>query len=185
MNCRIITEGEADRLILDCLLEAVLPKQEFQTLSAGGRSSAVSLARSVLATQPHNVALVVDADTFDPTEVAVRKRRINEALGEVADPARFLVTIVVPEVEALLFPTADLASQVFGRQISPAEYNEILKHPQQALNASLPGQETYFSRLQRLLARVDAKALSAAPTIQMVSTFIKSGHTSETALAAG
>lgn len=102
MSLIVVTEGPSDVAALRPLLDRALRGDEYRILSAGGRSPAVSLARSFLATSSDSVALVVDADTFSGEEIERRRRYLRDALSDVADPSRFLLLLAVPDLPAAL-----------------------------------------------------------------------------------
>src|SRR5262245_32089169 len=107
-RCFVVVEGPSDAILLGALLEAPEEDRQVQVVVGRGWSGADSLARSLLAASRRDVALVVDADSVDPSLVAQRCEFLEQSLREIASDARRLVVVIVPELEALLFQDRDL-----------------------------------------------------------------------------
>ena len=118
MTSLVILEGKLDEIIVSRILDSDPQlRGRFLTAVAGGRSSAISLARSYLVTGDQRLALVLDADMTDLEKVAAEQALVADLLEGMAVPERFIVLMVVPEVEALLFFDRGFAETVFASQV--------------------------------------------------------------------
>jgi hypothetical protein len=116
---RIVVEGESDETLLRRLLEPLnVRRPVFDILVGGGRSSADSLARTILAVRRQPVALVLDADTNNESMVSERYQFYNESLGQVAASSMFRVFLMVPELEVIFFQSPDIIRSITGVKIS-------------------------------------------------------------------
>jgi hypothetical protein len=102
MNTVIVTEGPADVAALRKYLNGRRLRNGYRFMPAGGASPAVSLARSVLATTPDSVALVLAGDSTSTEEIQRRRRYIVDALSEVAEGERFVVLLATPDLETTI-----------------------------------------------------------------------------------
>ena len=170
----VITEGETDRLLLAHLLQGLEPDEELEVRSAGGRSSAVSLARSFLISTPSPVALVIDADTTDEGRIREQESIFTEPLQQVASQDRFRVILAVPEIEACLFPDKATAERVFGRPLSRDDWTRAHFEPKRVLLTLVNGgkSKTAPAALQRILSTIDPASLRKAPLIRELEEFI-------------
>ena len=115
MNVYIVTEGADDEAILKAILSDPTKNQNnYRIVSAGGKSSAESYARSLLATGKGPVALVVDADTTEEWRSNELQRALDRSLSEVASGSDFKVIVIRPEIESLLFLNRELLSDIGG-----------------------------------------------------------------------
>lgn len=163
MKSLIITEGGLDQVLLDGILRAEPRlRGRYATVAAGGESSAISLARSYLATSDARVALIADADTRDPDEVPRKQSALAGTLGAVATADRYLVLLAVPAIEILLFADRELAECLFDRKMADAEWADAQTNPKLALGKLIQGTSTRvinLSKVERLLRRHDLKTL--------------------------
>lgn len=113
MTCHIVTEGRSDAQLLSRLIPTGSFGAQIHVIAAGGRSPAVSLARSYLAITSDHVALVVDADSEDPAEIDRRRQYILDALREVSNEERFFLLLAVPDLPTM---TGQVRSPKTGHQ---------------------------------------------------------------------
>lgn len=117
----IITEGMFDLK----LLNKVVPKEfisKTQFISAGGYSSTLSLAKTLLSKTENansNVFLVVDADTNETTRIKDKKNFINHYIGY--RDHNFKLLLMVPEIETVLFESKNLFKKILNRELSDLE----------------------------------------------------------------
>jgi len=113
MTVHIVTEGESDTGILKALLADGVPGDlELEFFSTPPRAAAFSIARTLLASRPHRLALVVDADSNNPAPMRVR---MDEVLSLVASPDRYGVFVATPDLESCLLSAGDDAlAQALG-----------------------------------------------------------------------
>jgi hypothetical protein len=105
MKAYVVTEGAYDAaLVPRALTSAGL--ENVHVAAAGGRSSAVSLARSILRSRRRPVALVMDADTTDPTRVREQAQVLSDlvfsdGVSGSTKSASFRVFLAVPVMESV------------------------------------------------------------------------------------
>jgi hypothetical protein len=165
---QVVTEGDTHALILRELLKGRVHDDRLIRIAgaddkpliwkAGGYSSAISLARSMLLSPGKRIAVVLDADTRDPEEAAKRRRFVEAALEEYALDSQFRVFLAEPTIEAWLF-----LDPIVTAALLPAEQIEFLKprvatEPRRVLEEVL-GQNghpaNFMIALKELLDRVD------------------------------
>jgi hypothetical protein len=117
MTTSVIVEGETDQHFLWAVLGAAVARGT-EIVSAGGRSSAISLARSYLSLPDRTVALLLDADTSDERLIEEQRGILSSSLAAVAPEWRFKVFLAVPVIEACLFSTSQVAAAAFGSPLS-------------------------------------------------------------------
>lgn len=93
MRTIVITEGDSDRGLLTRALEAVGLATDYRVISAGPRSEAVSIARTLLASTTEPVALVLDSAMHDTQQ---ENEILRDLLASVGRPERFTIVLVQP-----------------------------------------------------------------------------------------
>lgn len=175
MRVKIITEGKTDEVILSRILSAVLDPSRFEVVSAGGRSAAISSARSFLATSDLRAALVVDADTTDRRRVRSDGLVLKDLLSFAGSESRFLVLQAVPSVEACLFEDPDRAETLFQRRMSGEERTRARFEPRKIMAEILGATEDGTvdpSALEEFLQGRDLKPLAGGSLISELRRFI-------------
>lgn len=132
----IVTEVPSDRELLARILEPELAGGWVKILSAGGKSSAESLARSILAVRQSPVILAVDADATDPEVVAEQQEYLEGALRMVSPNVEFQVRLFVPEIESYLLRDEAIAKRLLGRELSESERIKSDFRPREVLAGS-------------------------------------------------
>lgn len=133
----VITEGKTDSTLLEAILANAVPPDTYDLLTAGGASPAVSLARTILATTPRRVALIIDGD-FPPGATAVDPDPdIELSLRLVSDPSRFLLAVIRPEFEAILFKDLEWFDAVFQIPLTLEDRVEARYNPKAILKKVL------------------------------------------------
>lgn len=169
MNTLIVTEGESDIIILRTLLEDITSTVQFA--KSGGWSAADSLARSYLIDGQYDVALVVDADTYDKQAIEERRQYLTHSLGSVALRNRWQVTVIAPEIEVLFFRDRPSLEHILQKPISDSLFEQGKFEPKKVLAKLFPGQ----SRLEFLsrLVKSDLTALRNQEEILSLRRFLK------------
>ena len=167
----VITEGKSDRLLLEILLEISPGHPDVQVVAAGGWSSADSLARSVLATTDHRVALVVDADTIDSVQADYRRRFLHHSLGEAGLPSRWRVLVIEPEIEVLLFKDPNLLQQMAGGPVDPTDLVKGMYEPRRTLEKLFPRKKR--NDIYEKLRELDPATLRELPELKELRNFIE------------
>lgn len=174
----IITEGKSDQEILRAILPAAVLK-DVDFVAGAWRSSAISLACSILATEHIPVALVLDTDTIDSSEVREDRDFLQMTLGEAAFGTQFAVFLAVPEIEILFLADWEFVSHQIGKNkqdFSPIEIEYAQLQPKKFLFSQLEDMP-YPQALTQLLARMDGRTLSRIrqyPLVRDLSAFLLS-----------
>jgi len=178
MKSYVVVEGSFDAKLIATLIKEFLPGQEVVVAEAGGKSSAVSLARSLLVTRHLPVLLAVDADTVDPQSVRENKQNLESLLGMVADPGLWRVVLFEPEIEVTLLSNLRFAETLFEAKLTREQKALIHYDPKRVL-AELSREhwnlENGSSIVQRL-ADLDLKPLAEAPAIREILEFLTVTH---------
>lgn len=170
-----MVEGETDRVLLEHVLHAWVPSQTFDLVAAGGRSSAISLARTLLATTDRRVAAVVDSDTTDADRVSGQRGDLEASLASVGAVDRFRIILARPELEVVWFETPE-ASALLGTHL-PEEWRVRAQFEpklalEQILHSSAENQAA--KELVRFLKGTNLKPLGQGPTLGPLVKFIGS-----------
>lgn len=109
----LVTESEIDARLWKILLRAA-GLDDVRCAAAGGQSSALSLARSLIFDRPDAVALVLDSHSVDEDSVEEQRIVWRDLLlrGGVRGPAQVFLT--APEAEALLFEHREFVERALG-----------------------------------------------------------------------
>ena len=181
MKAQVVTEGESDRILLTNLLRNTAREDDFEVRPAGGRSAAISLAKSLLRRDAPAVALVVDADTVDDQRIREEYALLQDSMAEAVAANRrpYTVVLVVPEIERLLFEDRATAESLVGGQITDADWVRAKFEPKKVLAARLPrvsrdGGRLDLRALDELLRTVDLRALTKSNPIQRITQLIES-----------
>ncbi len=170
MRTVVVTEGESDILLLKSLLGKTDASTEF--VKSGGWSAADSLSRSYLIDGRHDVVLVVDADSYDPTAIRERKRFLEYSLSSVALRTRWEVIVVAPEIEVLLFKDRLLLEQLVKQPVSQAVFEQGKFEPNKILMRLLSGQSR-SDFFQNRLPKFDLTPLRKQEEIVSLQRFLK------------
>lgn len=174
MKGYIVTEGASDAVLLRSLLEAELP-DSVGIVAAGGRSSVVSFAKSILVSRREPVALVMDADTIDPAAVRGQEREVYDLLRAASYRTPFRLFLAVPELEALLFADVEALSRLVGVEVTWQEAREAEVRPGKVLDEIL-GRSPEVRTREALLARMGtgaAGAIRGHPLLRDLSEFVR------------
>ncbi|MCX7048617.1 MAG: hypothetical protein NTX50_24410 [Candidatus Sumerlaeota bacterium] len=102
----VVVAGETDEALMKSLLLPLVSK-DVKLISAEGRSSAMSLATSLLAAKKLPVALVVDSDTLNKSAIAEEKDFLQAMLRRGSSGTRYKVVMAVPTIEKLIIETPE------------------------------------------------------------------------------
>jgi hypothetical protein len=167
----VVTQGSSGAELLRKLLGAMeLP--EHQVLDGGRRSSAVSLAASIVNHRPRPTVLVLDTDTVEPG-----------AIHEQESTARFLfaappsvpssLLMAVPQVEVVVFGQAEALGCILGREPTEMELLEARFRPRGVLERLLA--EVGMDRAA-FIERINPRAagrFAEHPLVQSLADFIR------------
>jgi hypothetical protein len=133
MDCFIVAEGSTDTAWLKWALAPETKRYRISFLEGGGKSAAMSLARSILAVRRDPVILVLDADTADPKEVRELEQVVREAIGLVAPESIWRVFLAVPVLEAWLLADPDFLRGVL--KADPTDDGSVRQDPKEVITA--------------------------------------------------
>lgn len=177
----MITESNKDIEILQKLLPKHL-SQDIKFIAGGSSYRVRSLGTSLLATHKIPVALVLDADTDNESQIFERRDLINYVLKQVSFGIPFQVFLGVPELEIVFLQNKSLIEKIAQRQFNNLEWQLSKSKPKDFL-------ETVFDNNQQINARIfsnindeEVRILQQHPLIQEIITFLSSLITSSVAI---
>ncbi|WP_147448547.1 hypothetical protein [Corallococcus terminator] len=100
-----MTEGLFDEELVRKLIANKLGNSRVQVISAHGKSSAQSLARTLAGIKKSPVALVIDADEHDSIKIQEGRTYIESLLGSAAPRDMWELVLFVPALEIIFFKT--------------------------------------------------------------------------------
>ncbi len=167
MKPLFVVEGEADRVLIAAVLDAdPAARGRYRIQAAGGKGSAVSLARTYLLTRDElHIVVVLDADSTDAGHVSDEYGLATELLEAAGPRDRFRLLMATPSVESILFADRPLADALFGRALTDAEWVEATLAPRAALGRLVRGGFTPAT-LSKWLARRDLTLLADVPFVR-------------------
>ncbi len=132
MNAYIVVEGEADADLIRRLIPAEF-SDGIAVVAAEGRSSAVSLSRTILGARQTPTALVVDSDTTSDALANEQKTMLNDLLRSAAGATPYLVALAIPETEAILFSAPEVLERIIGASLSETDRITARFRPKETL----------------------------------------------------
>jgi hypothetical protein len=135
MRPKIIVEGRTDAEFLKRMLEA--SGEDAEVIAAGGRSSALSYARSLLAHGARPIALVLDSETTQESAERDQQRVVSDLLRITAPPTAFKVFFATPELETVFFFDTSALVDLIGLAPSGEVLVEARYSPKHALETWL------------------------------------------------
>ena len=168
----VITEGESDQALVEFVLRKVAPEADVRVRSAGGRSSAVSLARSHLVSKQERLLLLLDADTTNAERLAEQKMILEDSLASVADRSKFDVILAQPELEAVLFADRQIVHRLTGREPSDEQMTRGKYQPKGALQEIAGSRPLITQRLARL-QDADVRKIAEQPPLPELVNALK------------
>jgi hypothetical protein len=173
----IVTEGYADAEILRRCLPEELTRDVYIAVGEE-RSSAMSLAGSILVVKAHPVALVVDAESEDEAAIQEGRDFAKAFLRQRSGGVPFEVFVAVPVFEAVLFESKSAESMIgrlLGKPIPDGEFEKARCRPTKWKKWLVDAKIGYPTEIARLLDRLtkdDWAALRQHPLIQRISDFL-------------
>jgi hypothetical protein len=174
MKTYIVVENPFDmELLHETLSPSTLANTRF--VIGGGKSSGVSLARSLLSDRVEPVLLVMDADTVNSEAIHEQEKEYSELLGSVAINTLYDVILAVPELEIILFQDIDTLSRLLNTPIDQEMVINSAFEPRKTLDI-LFKKNTHAIRnrhqLVRLLDEDARKKLGHHPIIKRINEFV-------------
>ena len=173
-TCYVVAEGPSDDVFFSTILADVTQAGDIKIVHAGGRSSAVSLARTLLTTRPARVALVVDAHATDQDRVSELREQLEGSLSYVAPFDRFGIFLAVPSMERLLFLDEVGMGEEFGDSLTPELKVRGEYEPKAVLERLFSARDRKYGprATASLLERLDLDRLREAPVIRDLMRFL-------------
>lgn len=184
MSVYVITEGPSDQAVLQAIWRFRLRSQEGLVIStAGGKSNASSLARSLLAKRHEPVALVLDADAVDEDIVGEQQSNFETSLGLAAEPGLWKVILFKPALEIAFFHDPCIMQRLLGYKLAPEELELARLAPKKML-AKLSRQTGQGASVMDLATRIDADTaalLLESPDLKELTEFVADAQEAEKA----
>ncbi len=173
----VVAEGE-----LDCkLVELVLGACGFgsiKVVAGGGRSSAVSLACSILCSRRQPVALVVDAYTVVDRLSHSQEQDLESLLRYSAPDELWRVVLCKPEIEIVFFESPEtlaITERIFGVHLSERQ-SAVAHYDPRAILAEIGGthSRSWQTALGYLTTNAEAcRRLGTGPTLAPLVSFFR------------
>jgi len=114
----VLVESNTDAMLL---LKLLGPEQQARLVEfrcAHPTSSLYAAVKTLLEIRNEPVAIVLDADSTEPSTVARVRDEAAEVIGESAAAAPLRILVAVPAVESLLFHRAEAVRRAYGNVAS-------------------------------------------------------------------
>ncbi|MDZ8050593.1 MAG: hypothetical protein RMX68_021635 [Aulosira sp. ZfuVER01] len=169
----IITEDNRDIEILQRLLPKNL-SQDIQFIPGESSYRARSLASSLLATRKTPVALVLDADTDNESQIFERYDLINYVLNQASSGIPYQLFLAIPELE-----TVFLQDKLFIEQLAKCQFNDLewqlaQRNPKNFLETVFGNNKQINSRIFSNINEKEINILQQHPLIQEIIKFLLS-----------
>ncbi len=174
-KCYVVVESDIDAAILSRVLADQLHSGEVEIKIGQGRSSAVSLARTMLVSRHEALtALVLDANSTDRELIGAMEMELEGSLADVSRRERFGVFLLVPSIEACLFQDIDGLEDFFGADFSSEEVVQSRYDPKSVIQVKLDerGEKYESQAIQAILDRVNIQQLRSEAGIQNLFLFV-------------
>ena len=183
-NCYVVVEGEIDAAILSKVLGERLKDGAVGIKVGRGRSSAISLARTMLVSRPDALTvLVLDADSTDQERIDDMEAELEGSLADVSRRERFGVYLLAPSIEACLFRDLDGLQRFFKSNFSAEQVVESRYNPKLVIQTKLNQRgEKYNARtIRAVLDNLDVQRLQTADGIRELLRFVANAAVATTA----
>ena len=118
MQTHIVVECNTDAAILKMVLAPELAGNGMRIWSAGAKSAADSLARTLLSVREEPTILVVDSDSESDTE---ERQFFENSLHRVAAKEMWRLCLAVPTIESCFFDHPEFVEDLFAIKLSEAD----------------------------------------------------------------
>ncbi|HYW22206.1 MAG TPA: hypothetical protein VE956_23410 [Nodularia sp. (in: cyanobacteria)] len=169
----MIAEGETDIEILQKLLPKNLI-QDIQFIAGESSYRARSLATSLLATRKIPVALVIDADTDNESQVFEKQDLINYLSNQASSGTPFQLLLAVPKLEILLLEDKSLIEKIAQRKFNDLEWQFAQSKPKEFLETVLGKKQSINEIIFSDIKKQEIKILQQHPLIQQMIVFLSS-----------
>lgn len=182
----IVTEKNRHRLLLKELLKPELRGKEdtVQITWSGSLSSVESTARSIMVVRQCPVAVIIGATHEEKED---EEQFLDSYVGQVSDGVPYHITVIVPEIESILFHDETVIQALLGRSLSDKEkdiaqtqpYNllrNILKEQalqQESIDPIVAALRDFVEEvLEAKLPQLDLSRIREIPEIRVLRAFI-------------
>jgi hypothetical protein len=183
MTIAVIVEDDSDKAIVESVLGSVVKDLPFEVVSARGRSSAISLARSYFAFSENHVALLLDSDSVNPRKVQEQRQILTDMLAAVAPAWAFEVVLAVPEIEICLFQDPQALKATFGDSLTSEALLEARFVPSIVLKrllANVGWKDDYETAVRKVVSSIaPLEALAECSPLKEVRSFIEAAPRAE------
>ena len=169
----MIAEGETDIEILQKLLPKNLI-QDIQFIAGESSYRARSLGTSLLATRKIPVALVIDADTNNESQIFEKQDLINYVLNQASSGTPFQLFLAVPELEIVFLQDKSFIEKVAKREFNDLEWQFAQNKPKYFLETVLGNKISINERIFRDMDDQEIQLLQEHPLIQEMIVFLSS-----------
>jgi hypothetical protein len=169
----LVTQHKSDTAIFEKLLSEKIVDKVF-VVEGAGRSSARSLAASILAVKQRPVALIVDADTTDADDIQAQKYMLRELLYRASPGIPFEVFLAAPEIEAVFLQDRSFIERLANRQFSDAEWQAAALHPKKFLSDILKEEDQVSAKILEKSDEHAIHAMQKHPLLSDVCNFLSS-----------
>ncbi|MHC5822248.1 MAG: hypothetical protein ACYT04_42005 [Nostoc sp.] len=177
----MITESNKDVEILQKLLPKHL-SQDIKFIAGESSYRARSLGTSLLAAHKTPVALVLDADTNNESQIFEKRDLINYVLKQVSFGTPFQVFLGVPELEIVFLQNKSLIEKIAQRQFNDLEWQLSQSKPKYFLETVFGNNQQINDRIFSNIKDEEIRILQEHPLIQEIITFLSSLITSSVAI---
>jgi YesN/AraC family two-component response regulator len=169
----MITENDKDIEILQRLLPQNI-SQNIQFIVGGSSYRARSLASSLLATRKTPVALVLDADTDNESQIFERYDLIKYALNQASSGTPYQVFFAVPQIEIVFLQDKSLIEKIAQRQFNDLEWQLAQSKPKEFLETVFGNDEQINARIFENISEEEIKILQQHSLMQEIIKFLSS-----------
>jgi len=117
-NVTIITEGKFDAEALTEILKDKNLGAEYKIISAGGYSSALSKARSLLSFGDQKVLLLLDTDSVEKDKIDEKKEFVDFYVSGKNNSEYFKAVWAIPEFEIIFLKNKKFLHQLRAEELS-------------------------------------------------------------------
>lgn len=169
MNAYIVVEGESVADLIRRLIPADLG-EGIAVVAAEGRSSAVSLSRTILGARQTPTALVLDSETTSEALAEEQRTMLDDLLRSAAGATPYRVVLALPEIEAILFSAPEVLEGITGAGLSETDRITARFRPKETLARFI--RPAGLSSVAELVSRLSESDLTYLRRDRLVSELI-------------
>lgn len=120
MKTYLVVEGKSDTILMQPLIAAA-GLEDVEIVDGGGKSSAMSLGKSIAISRLLPVAVLVDADTTDENALQSQETIFKDLQRYGPKDVNCRLFLAVPTLEDELFPKPNDFSRIYNITLSPEQ----------------------------------------------------------------